>query len=276
MKKIVLFSMLFLIVLLCTACDGNVTRAIRHAGFSVGNKFKCDDFYPSSKNDTSYKKAKHFTGTRLIDSEGEIYELSLGQVYSNNQNCRKADTKIKVVAILDNKIVKGNDDKYYYLDAQNSIPSYSEIKNTDHSYVIYDMLLKSKDVVKVMTVDNNKGLYYVLKTDGNVYGITISKESESSKPKLMGTTIVYDKTDYDSEIIDFNYVGSSTATYIRTEDSLYRMTVTNSKECRKYVDVACKYKMKEDKTFKKYQNRIIIYNGSTLITDYKLTFSVSK
>lgn len=273
-KKIVLFSFLLVTILLCTACDGNVTRDIRHAGYAVGNKFKCDDF--SSKKKDNVKKAKYFTGTRLIDTNGEIYETSMGQVYSNNQNCRKAKTNIKVSAILDNKIVKGEDSKYYYLEAQNSIPSYGEIKNTDHSYVIYDMLLKGKDVVKAMTVNSNNGLYYVLKTDGNIYGITISKDNNNSAPKLRGTNIVFDKSDYDSEIIDFNYVGNSLTTYIRTEDSLYRMKIVNSKECNKYVDVACKYEMKEDTTFKKHQDRIIIYNGSTLITDYNMVFNIGK
>ena len=34
-----------LILVFCTACNGNVTRDIRHAGFNVGGNFICDDLY---------------------------------------------------------------------------------------------------------------------------------------------------------------------------------------------------------------------------------------
>ena len=49
MKKRVLLVLLFLVVIICTACNGNVTRDIRHAGFSVGEKFQCSYFYSNGK-----------------------------------------------------------------------------------------------------------------------------------------------------------------------------------------------------------------------------------
>ena len=53
------------------------------------------------------------------------------------------------------------------------------------------------------------------------------------------------------------------------------MRITNSSECKKYADIECKYKMEEDSLFEEYKDRIIVYNGSSLITDYKQIFNVA-
>ena len=275
MKKRVLLVLLFLLVIMCTACNGNVTRDIRHAGFSVGDKFQCSYFYPNGKNDTGYKKVKYLTSTNIIDEDGYIYEISLGQVYSNKENCKKALTDINVKAIYDDKIIKGSNNKYYYLVGENSVASYSEVLNTDNSYELYDILLKGNDVVKVVTANSNSGVYYVLKTDGNVYKTIVNRENYNSPLKVVSSDIVYNKNNYDSNIIDFNYKGESSATYIRTNNTVYRMIVSNSSDCTKYADVKCKYEMKEDSIFEKYNDKIIAYNGNVLITDYKQVFNLN-
>ena len=272
-KKIVLFSLLFLIVFLCSACNGSVTRDIRHAGFSVSNKFICDDFYPSNKDDTSYKKIKYLTSNNIIDRDGYIYEISLDQVYSNKMNCKKANTDIIVNAVFDNKIVKGKNNKYYYLTEGNNISSYSLVPETDNSYELYNLLLKDEDVLKVITADNSKGIYYVLKSDGSVYSYTINRANYNSPLKVVNKVIVYDRYDYKSRIIDFNYSGEAASTYVKTETDVYRMKVVNE-ECKKYADVTCNYKMTKDEMFEKYYNRIIAFNGNVLITDYKQVFTI--
>lgn len=274
-KKILIVSILVLIILLCSGCNGSVTRDIRHAGFTVGSEFICDVFYPSNSNDTNYNKIKYLTGTNIIDKNGYIYEVSLGQVYENKQNCKKANTDISVKAIFDNKIVKASDNKYYYLVSDNSVVRYSVVPETDNSYELYNLLLSSDDVVKVVTANSSTGVYYILKSDGNVYSYVVNKADYKSPLKVNSITIEYDKTSYDSKIIDFNYAGDSTATYIKTEDSVYRMKITNYDKCSKYADVVCTYDLSEDEIFKKYNDRIIAYNGSVLITDYKKVFSVS-
>ena len=270
-----IFRIMIITLITCTACNGNVTRDIRHAGFTVGGTFVCDNFYPKDKDDTSYDKIRYFTGNHLIDEQGKIYELSLGQLFANNQNCKAADTSITVKAILDDKIIKGTDNKYYYLQAQNNVASYSEVTSADNSYAIYDLLLKDDDVVKVVTADNSSGLYYILKLDGNVYANVISTQDRNSPPLVISTKIVYGQDEYGSPITDFQYAGESLNTFIKTEDKVYRMRVTNQDKCGKYADVKCEYKIEEDSIFEKYKERIISYNGSILITDYKQMFNVS-
>lgn len=275
MKNIIKSSLIVLVLVLCTACNGSVTRDIRHAGFSIDKKFICDSFYPADKEDTSYNKIRYFTDTHLIDRDGNIYELSLDKPYQNGQNCKKADTNITVKAIFDDKIIKGTDDKYYYLVSQNGVSSYSEIPKTDNSYELYNLVLKDVDVVKVVTANSSTGEYYLLKTDGNVYSYTIAKKDYNSPSKVTAISTVYNKNDYDSEIIDFNYAGNSLNTFIRTNNKVYRMHITNSEQCNKYADIACKYAMGEDQLFVEYPDRIIMFNGNRLITDYQQMFTVA-
>lgn len=278
MKRInrIKFGFIILLMLvICTACNGSVTRDIRHDGFSIGGTFVCDPFYPKNKDDTSYDRIRYFIGSHLINQNGEIYELTLSQPFTGGQNCRKAGTNIIVKAIFDNKIIKAADGKYYYLLAQNNVPGYTEIPITDNSYLVYDILLKEEDVVKVVTADSSAGVFYVLKVDGNVYAYRIMAADRQSPPQLVSIQIVYDKMNYGGSIVDFNYSGDSLMTFIRTDEKLFRMRITNSKECNKYADVSCTFEMQEDLMYEKYKNRIIAYNGSNLITDYKQIFNVA-
>ena len=122
------FLFLFLMILVfCSACDGTVTRNIRKDGFKLSSNFVCNAFYPKNKEDTNYEKIRYFTGTHLINTEGKIYETALSQTYTDGQNCREANTLVRVKAIMDNSVIKGMDDQYYYLASQNNVPSYTQI-----------------------------------------------------------------------------------------------------------------------------------------------------
>lgn len=275
MKKIRLLVLAGLILFCCSACNGNITRDIRHAGFSMGDTLVCDNFFPKDKEDTNYEKIRYFTGSHIINSEGKIYELSLGQKFANDQNCKVSDTNVMVKAIFDDMIIKGTDNKYYYLIGSNDVPNYSLIPETDNSYMIYDLLLKDEGVIKVITANSSTGLYYVLKDDGNIHGYTISKKDYNSLPTVTSVSVVYSKNDYGSKIIDFNYAGNSLNTFLRTDEKVYRMKITNNEKCSKYADVNCEYKMVEDEVFSTYKDVIISYNGNTLITNYKQMFTVA-
>jgi len=274
MKRLTRFLFCLFIVFFCTACNGNITRDIRHAGFTMGGEFSCTKFLPSDKDDTSYEKIKYMTGTHIINTNGKIYELSLSQKFANDENCKEADTQIQVQAIFDSNIVKGIDAKYYYLVVQNNTPVYTEVTTADNSYYLYDLLLRDIDVVKVTTVDNSNGLYYVLKEDGNVYSYVVSKENRNSPMVVKSISVAYSSDTY-GNIIDYNYAGDSLFTFIKTEDKVYRMRPINSEECNKYADVSCSYEMQEDPIFDTYKDVIISYNGSMLITNYGQEFNVA-
>ena len=266
---------LLLFILLLTGCNGNVTRDIRHAGFNVGGKFICDEFYPKDKNDTNYQKVLFMSGSHLINEDGDIYELSLSKPYQSGKNCRLANTSLKVKAILDNSIIKSIDNKYYYLGGERNVSAYSEVLAEDRSYSLIDVLLRDDDVLKVQTVNSSAGLYYVLKTDGNIFANVVISPDRNSLPKLISTKIVYSRDDYGAFIEDFNYAGDSLNTFIRTDDKLFRMKVKNSDKCTKYSDVSCIYEMEEDPIYVQYRDRIIAFNGNMLITNYKQIFNIA-
>ena len=276
MKKIFKYSVFMILVLIfCSACDGDVTRELRHSGFNVGNEFVCDAFYPKNKDDLNYQKIKYFTGSHIITEQGKIYEVSMQQQYANKSNCKVADTSIEVIAIFDNKIVKAKDGKFYYLFADSATTPYSEVTSSDNSYQVYDLLLKPESTIKVITADSSSGLYYVLKNDGNVYSYTLSSSDRNSPLSITSTNLVYNKADYGSEnLVDFNYVGDNGATFVRSDTRAFKMNATNAEECQKYVDVACKFQMEEFTAYSKYKDSIIAYNGSTIITKYKLIFTI--
>ena len=274
--KMIKFSVLFLVVIVCcTACNGTVTRNIRHAGFSIANTFACDGFFPTSKEDTSYTKIRYFTGGHMIDETGRIYEVSTGQPYENNQNCKEANTSVVVSAILDSTIVRGADNKFYYLNSQNNVASYTEVPETDNSYDMYNLLLSPNDVVKVITANSSTGLFYILKNDGNVYGYVVGKADRNSPPAVTSIMTVYNKNDFGSSIVDFNYAGDSLSTFVKTEQKTFRMKITNEKECKKYADVQCNFEMQEDTLFDDYKDKIIMYNGYNLLTSYGQMFNVA-
>lgn len=275
MKKIGCLIGVGALTLLLTGCDGNVTRDIRHAGFSLsGEEFNCSTIIPSDDETKEVDKILYSNGSYAITEEGTLYELSLSQPYSNNENCKKVSFSVKVIAYMDDKILKGEDNKFYYALGTSSTSPLTEVTANDSNYQLYTLLLSGAQVKKAITVDSNKGIYYVLEEDGNVYQYTITRQDYNSPYILTDKTVVYDKTKY-GEIIDFNYAGESPTTYIKTKNEIYHMQATNEEECSKYADVACKYKMKLDETLTEHyvSQKIIYYGPNLILTDYKKQFT---
>lgn len=273
MKKIKYIIIIFCIFILtgCSYKYGSTTRTIRHSGFSISdNKFSCDAVYSEKKD---YDEVTIFTGQHFITKDGNLYEVSTSNKFSNNYNCKKVNTKSNVVNILDSSIYKGTDNKYYYLNSSDTIVTYEEVPVTDNNYYLYDLLLSDTEVVKVQTINSQGGVYYVLKTDGNIYAYVISGEKENYK--ITSQTIVYDKGQFGSQIKDFNYKGETSTTFFKTAKNYYRMLSTNSEECLNYADVACNYKLQKDNGLTENYDYILGYNGSTLITNYGMVFTVS-
>lgn len=268
MKKFVKISIIVLFIcVLCTGCKGDVTRALRHSGFSLSaKKVVCDDLFGKQP----IANIRFYSDTHAITEAGEIYELSPGIKYSSGQNCRKANTSIRVASIFNDSIVMGVDGKYYTLVSSDQYAAYSELPANDTAAEEYKLLFGTA-ARKIVSGD---GMYYGLKDDGNVYGYTISKSDRNTPASIVGIVIVYNKMDY-GNIVDFGYAGNSIATYVRTSDRFYHLTVTNSKECSSYADVQCSYIMAEDETLEKYNEYIRAYNGKSIYTTYDSYFSAS-
>ena len=273
-NKIKLISVLIIVCLVITGCNGTITREIRKDGYAVSDaKFVCGFFDNKSEDKAVHEKIRYLLGDYIISETGNVYEISLGGLYSNNMNCRKGkDLGTKVSAVLDQKVVRGVDGGYYYLASENSASSYTRIDEIDENYPIYKLLLGDPSVLKVITVNASINSYYVLRTDGDVYHYKLKKDEDTEKWKIdMGLSVVSHKI-Y-GKIIDFSYAGESLATYYKTNDSIYTYKITNAKRCNTYVDVPCQYELDKDIVLNKYKDRIIGFNGVTLITDYGRVFN---
>lgn len=275
-KKICYFGIMFLMLFMVTGCEnGETTRGIRHAGFTLlDTEFTCDEFLPKHETDTNYTKIWYFNSGRIISSEGIVFDYSSDLTFSNGKYCKRADFTKKVVAILDDTIVKADDNKLYYFTSSGSASAFSEVLASDNFYQIYKILFNDPDVMKVITVDQNAGIYYALKRDGNVYKMVITKADYNQPYVLRSSEIIYSKGVY-GIIIDFNYGADLKYNYVRTNNSIHRQKASNYEECSKYADVECKYQFLEDKELIKYKDSIIVYNGSTLITSYGKMFTLS-
>ena len=274
-KKTVMIVSFLIFSFFCTGCMGNVTRGIRHAGFNLsGSEFTCNLLLSGKKNEKAYTKLKYVSSTKAITADGKVYELSLGQKFSNEQNCMETDKfSKKVVAIMDDSVIKADDGNLYYLNTNGNTMAYSQVTVNDNAYGVYSVLFSDDDVVKIVTVDGNSGIYFVLKNDGNIYKMIVTRVSSQMPYVLTSSEIVYSKGRY-GKIIDFNYVGVNTGTYIWSENSIYRMKKANSEECGKYADVKCEYVMEEDVDLIKYIDYVFGFNGQLLISSYGKVFNV--
>lgn len=275
MKKVFQIICLFLIIaFICVGCDAvhaDTTRDIRHSGFSLsGSEFECPYLLPSNEE---YEKIKYLTVSEAITEDGNVYLLSFNQKYSNDFNCKKASFSHKVVAVFDNKVVKADDGKMYHLVAGDGATAFSEVLENESNYLLYKTILDDPSVLKVVCANQDSNSYYVLKTDGNVYNYILAKDA--GKVSIVSSAVVYSKSNYDGEIIDFNYVAKSTNTFIKTDKKIFRLLPTNREECSKYVDVACEYKIKLDEGLTEHYNKILGFSGNFLITTYGKEFSAT-
>ncbi len=275
-KKICYFVIVFLMIFMATGCqNGETTRGIRHAGFTLSGKdFDCKEFLPADEYDVNYQKIWYFDSSKIITESGIVYEFSQEMPFSNGESCKKADFSKRVVSILDNSIVRADDNKFYYLSSNGNVAPFSQVSVEDSSYQIYQILFNDPEITKVVTVDQNSGIYYALKRDGNVYKMVISRNDYNQPYELVSNEIIYSKGTYGA-ILDFNYSSDLISSYIRTSESIHRNIASNNDECKKYADVPCKYQMVEDTQLIQYKDKILAFNGTNLITTYGKIFTVS-
>ena len=271
MKKFKLLFLFIFMMFICTGCgNSEMNRDLRHSGFTMDEEpFNSEALSP--KSDKEFEKIKYLGSNYVITTNGVIHEISFGQKFSNDKHCKRADTELTVEAIFGEEAFRAKDNKIYYFKGTNGIEPYTAVSTADSNYSTYAHFLGQLDVVKVQSVGNSS--YYVLKNNGTVYNYVVKKERYGIVD--LSITTVYTSENLGSKIIDFNYAGDqSEATFVRTEDKIFRNEALNRKDCQEYVDIECEYEFDEDATLTKYYDRIMAYNGSTLITDYLKVFRV--
>ncbi len=270
MKKFKLLFLFIFMMFICTGCgNSEMNRDLRHSGFQMDPEpFNCEALIP--KRDKEFEKIKYLGSNYVITTNGVIHEISFGQKFSNDKHCMRAKTDLTVEAIIGENAFRAKDNKIYYFKG-NGGAAYTEVPYSDTNYSTYAYFLSQLDIVKVQNVGDSS--YYVLKNNGTVYNYIIKKDRNGII--VLSANTVYTSENLGSKIIDFNYAGDeSEATFVRTEDKIFRNEALNRKDCNEYVDIVCEYEFAEDATLTKYYDRIMAYNGSILITDYLKVFKV--
>ena len=219
-------KLIILLIILLTICGCSKTKKknqeVKKDDTFVNYLKNYDDKYTTVKcsalkdNDLMMLARDYF-----ITSDGVVYRINIysDQLFSNDEQCMKADINTTMKKVVDNIIV-GNDGKMYRYDAIENKVMIDEYYNTNSS-----ILVQNNDVI-TYSYQNNDGseyadspsenIYYskffVLKTDGNIYSIIIKQSTEfnydiddynPTKYEIVSEKIAYSKEEY-GHIIDFN------------------------------------------------------------------------
>ena len=253
MKKFKLLFLFIFMMFICTGCgDSEVTRDLRHSGFTMDKEpFNCKALIPDPSRQS--EKIKYLGSNYAITTNGVIHEISFGQKFSNDKHCMRANTELNVEAIIGEVVFKAKDNKIYYFKGGQGV-AYTEVPFSDSNYATYRFFFDDPAIVKVQSVGDSS--YYVLKNNGTVYNYVLKKERWGIS--LISSNTVYTAENLGSKILDFNYAGDeSEATFVRTEDKIFRNEALNRKDCREYVDIVCEYEFAEVATLTKYYDRIM-------------------
>lgn len=252
------------------------------------NKFICD---------IDYNNIKYFQSGYFVTKNNEIYDISFGKLYSNNQNCKKATLDTNIKAIKGNYVLDKNNNLYTLQQNDRGKRILQEYSNAlSYEKTIIDLMNNDNiDYIYNITSDYSKGEIYalILKSDNNIYKL-IYKDGSGS--------VVFDKEElYKSlkeygniqEIVTSNYYTSNsgkdyqlednTITTIISDKGYYYLDEVKTDECSKYKDIECKLELKESEIYKKFSKDIkyigqqytILSDDSVIRTGY-LTYPLDK
>lgn len=228
----------------------------------------------------------------LDDSSYLSLSLDNEKIYSNNQNCNKIDTKIKVKDIKkykENYYIVSDDNKIYYIIINDNYDVAFEEMQTEYDLSSY-ILLKD-DVQSIVELDTASNIGIVLKNDGSLYKQEYNANYNSDASKVIFSIkkeeISLPNDEY-GNILNavLNYDYDKKEYEIRTlvtDKGYYYYGEVETEECVKYQDIKCEKKILESEIYKKFSkdikyigdNYTILSDNSIIETNY-LTYSLDK
>ena len=252
------------------------------------NKFICD---------IDYNNIKYFQSGYFVTKNNEIYDISFGKLYSNNQNCKKATLDTNIKAIKGNYVLDKNNNLYTLQQNDRGKRILQEYSNAlSYEKTIIDLMNNDNiDYIYNITSDYSKGEIYalILKSDNNIYKL-IYKDGSGS--------VVFDKEELYKSLEEYGnikyitfepylYTNSgkdyqledNTITTIISDKGYYYLDEVKTDECSKYKDIECKLELKESEIYKKFSKDIkyigqqytILSDDSVIRTGY-LTYPLDK
>ena len=228
----------------------------------------------------------------LDDSSYLSLSLDNEKIYSNNQNCNKIDTKIKVKDIKkykENYYIVSGDNKIYYIIINDNYEVAFEEMQTEYDLSSY-ILLKD-DVQSIVELDTASNIGIVLKNDGSLYKQEYNANYNSDASKVIFSIkkeeIFLPNDEYGNILNAVLYYDYDKKEYeirtLVTDKGYYYYGEVETEECVKYQDIKCEKKILESEIYKKFSkdikyigdNYTILSDNSIIETNY-LTYSLDK
>lgn len=256
------------------------------------NKFVCD---------IDYNNIKDFQRDYFVTKDNEIYDISFYDLYSNNQNCKKATINTNIKAIK-GEYVLDNNNKLYTLqqDEKNStiLKEYdylgswgkiiNDIMNNDNIHNVLNIASDySKNEIYALILKNDNNLYKLIYKVKGVYPdeyIELEKEELYKPLEEYGNIKHIDLSNFYSGSSGKDYqLEDNTITTIISDKGYYYLDEVKTDECSKYKDIECKLELKESEIYKRFSKDIkyiwqqytILSDNSVIYTSY-LTYPLDK
>ena len=186
--------------------------------------------------------------TKFITKDGDLFEFSYNQLFSNEKYCKKIDSNMKFTRFL-NGAIETTANKIYGYSEGKFIEKLSAWTGA-YDYNVYEKYPNSFLFSKV----NDRSSY-----DIN-YQYAVVKNN-----------IVYDinwdslkLTEIDRLADDEEYIGSYYQ-ILKTNKNFYNYNIINNEECKKYADIECKYGLSRIDEISDLYDEIYYFNGKKII-----------
>ena len=268
-------------------CDGNNCYDM----YFIKEKLKCD-----ALNNIKYLQNDYF-----LTNDNEIYNISFNELYSNNQNCKKRETDIKIKDIKYENYPSYN--RIIFLDSNNNV-FYDDLTEYDKEhYFIQNKILKDNNIQMIFsgTIDSKllkeyykNDIFYqdweytilVLKRDNKLYKQVYIDNSYYLNSEYKHNINFKSEEIYKSleeygniqQITMSNYYRNNngksyklkekTITTIISDKGYYYLDEIETDECKKYKDIECELELKESEMYKRFSKDIKFIGGQyTLLSD---------
>lgn len=252
-----MFLLLFFCLLL-TGCDSSNTNGYvnnivnnqtnDNEEIDIGGKYESFEWKCSVILDDII----NFSGfdNKFITKDGELYNYSFDQLFTNNDYCKKIDTTYKFKRFINGSIVTTDNKSLAYVDGK-LIENYGWTGGFD-----YELLKLHNDLFELHR--NNgildlAGISYYGYNDGNkviLYNYNVNKIEEK-----------YELSDGEEFVEGYYHI-------FKTNKKYYYNSIINKEECNKYADVECKYGITPIDDINKVYDKIYYFNGKILIYNH--------
>lgn len=269
MKKLIVVIGLAFLLIGC-GVNENTTEKLNDKDFAKALKAKqFGDIEESFICSDAYKEGvKYFYTNFIVLNNGEIYDINRGKLFSNDENCRKNESGLRIDRILNDEYLFDVNGEVYHFDRYDDNFVFDKIEKENDKEIII------KNYEGILFSINTKDGYYVLRDDGSIYLETYEYDYSTKTLKVLNQTKLYDKDEFSGDVKNMFIVNEEKIVLV-TDKAVYKTVASNKEDCEKYVDVECNYKMEKDEFLSNNIDKIIYLDYSNLYANNTVYYNNS-